>query len=77
MFMLRAALVVGVLGFEYGEALTLRTICLAAAGQKKIDGWLRESLNCSHIHGNLSKGGEENEICGSSGIQTGRCPLFK
>jgi len=28
-------------------------------------------LNCFHIHGNIRAGEEENEICGSSGIQTG------
>jgi hypothetical protein len=37
----------------------------------------KERLNCSHNHGNIKAGGEENEICGSSGIQTGCSPILE
>ena len=64
----------------FGDKVIVRTLFLpeifaGKIGVKNSKGEKVGGLNCSHIHGNRMAGGEENEICGSSGIQTGCSPL--
>jgi len=51
--------------------LFLPEIFAGKVGAKKFKGEKVAGLNCSYIHGNIRVGGETNEICGGSGIQTG------